>query len=253
LKSFFEASLLTLWSKLIGTGKIPDLLIQLINFAVLSVSIFLLCFIIFQKTRIGKAFFRFKEHFIERIVNKAIPISQVIRAAYGGEERNQEHFKKEISKHLLNSKRIHLLLISGHTMFYDEREKFIRDILKDISIKGCEKRDIRIKLLDRSTEEFQKRAQWFSQYLFKIDAINKCSYEEYVNRCQKNEIELKVFFPGCELRFYESMPLWRIHLFDDAIFLSLYQEGIPGHLTQILQFFSGNIIYEGFSKYFNML
>ena len=147
---------------------------------------------------------------------------------------------------------MYFLQVSSHTIFYDENEKFILTAFKNLTQTEIEKKDIRFKLLNKQSKHFIDRAKWFTGYLNRIEAPNRCSYEEYIRRCDQIVQDIKTIFPQAKIEFYDRSPIWRIGIFDETLFVSTYETGIEGHMTNIFQFYNKNPMYNGFLSYFNM-
>ena len=65
------------------------------------------------------------------------------------EERSADKYKAAMEEQIKKSTRIYFRLLSGHTMYYDEREVFILDALKRDSIDSSDFRSILSTILKR--------------------------------------------------------------------------------------------------------
>ena len=193
-------------------------------------------------------------HLFSVIVNFIKNVSFIAKK-YTAEERSTEKYKKAIEEQIKQSRRIYFRLISAHTMYYDEKEKFILDLLKKLTIAELDKKDIKIQLLDRSTISFEERARNFVDMMDKNGSPHRCSYEEYLKRCQDIENELSRIAGKDGISFYQRKYLWRLHIFDDVIFISTYSDTpqmTEGHLSSAYSFTRDcdDSLFDGFLKEF---
>lgn len=177
---------------------------------------------------------------------------------YTAEERSEGRYHKAIEEQIKNSTRIYIRLVSGHTMYYDGRESFVLNLLKDMSKNEVDKKDIKIQLLDRSNVSFEERAQRFVELMDKQQAKYRCSYKEYLKRCEEIEDNLEEIIGKNSISFYKRKYLWRLHIFDDVIFISSYSDGpemIEGHLSSAYSFNRecDASLFDGFLEEFNSL
>src|SRR3989338_3520751 len=174
-------------------------------------------------------------------------------------------FKKDMESSIEKSNKIYFLLLSSYTMCYDPREQFILEKLKNLSRSDLGKKEIKILLLDRDSKEFEERGKWFVNKMNQEDAPFRVkNYKEYYERCAQIEKKLKEllkYSPKSFIRFYKGKPRWRLHIFDEVVFVPTYRQNIDGHLTPLMRF-SRNInqqpnnlspVYHGFYLWFNDL
>jgi hypothetical protein len=187
------------------------------------------------------------------LINK----SPLVAKKYTVEERSSEKYKKAIREEIKSSKRIYFRLISAHTMFYDDIEKFIPQLLEEeFTIKKLEEKDVKIQLLDRATVCFNERARNFVGSLNKKNMTFSC--EEYLYRCRTIIERLERLFGKEKITYYQRKYLWRLLIFDDKIFMSAYFDKpglIEGHLTPAYAFSRefDPVIFDGFLEEFNSL
>jgi len=174
-------------------------------------------------------------------------------------DRGKDEFKQDIIKNIQNSKKIYFLVLSAYTMFYDEREKFILEALENLDRKKLKEKDIKILLLNRESKQFESRGRWFVKKMRRDRAPYRVKdYKEYVLRCEDIEKELQdIVKPSTEnaICYYDCSPIWRLHIFDDMVYVSIYKDDVGGHLTSLFRFEkeAHDTIYLGLSKYFNYL
>lgn len=189
------------------------------------------------------------------IINK----TPLITKRYTVEERSTEKYKEAIKEQFASSKRIYFRLLSAHTMFYDDKEKFIVNLLRKLSVEDIDdKRDIKIQLLDRSSSSFDERANNYINLMDLHDLPYKCSYQEYMTRCKKIENALIRIVGIDNVSFYSRRYLWRLYIFDNNIFVSTYSdkpEFIEGHLSTAYSFNRDCDVslFDGFLEEFNSL
>ncbi len=153
---------------------------------------------------------------------------------YTVEERCSENYRQALTEQISKSNRIYFRLISAHTMFHDPKETFILEALKKLPLGELEKRDIRIQLLARDCEAFNERARNFIESMEKDQLPERITYDEYLRRCQKIEDTLLRILGEKRIAFYRRKHLWRLHIFDDILFVSSYKDDpdmIQGHLS----------------------
>jgi hypothetical protein len=56
-----------------------------------------------------------------------------------------------------------------------------------------------------------------------------------------------------QLRLYDMLPVWRLYIFDDRIFISSYSPDKEGHDTQELEVSSATDLYRAFDREFEYL
>ncbi len=186
------------------------------------------------------------------ILNKIPLFSQ----QYTAEERNTEKYKKALSEKIKTSKRIYFRLLSAHTMFYDDKEKFILNLFNNFTENDKREKDIKIQLMSREAITFEERAHSFVRAKEKENSA--FSYDEYMERCKHIETRLTEIFGREKIKFYQRKYLWRLHIFDDTIFISNYSD-IPemteGHLAPAYSFNRecDASLFDGFLKKFESL
>lgn len=170
--------------------------------------------------------------------------------------RSGEKLKERIDRNIKTSRKIYFSLLSAHTMFYSDQETFIAEAIKSLSGTELENKDIKFLLLDRNQPSFKKRGEWFIQEMnLKRYAYRLRNYEEYLRCCNDIEKEIRKISPNTELKFYSRFPTWRMFIFDDELFVSIYQHQIEGHLSTVYVFKRvsddpKNSLYWGFYAYF---
>lgn len=172
---------------------------------------------------------------------------------YSGEERGSEDYKKIVIKYLKESQKVRFVLLSAYTMFYDEREFFIKDTLEKIPKEKRVQKEIIFLLLDPESREFNVRAKWFVKRISKLptnDPRRVNNLEEYKNRCRSIIINLEKLGT---VKYYCSIPIWRLQIFDRTVFVSTYGRERDGHLTNVLQFPAEHPMYDGFYKFFDSI
>lgn len=177
---------------------------------------------------------------------------------YTREERSADKYRKAIEEQIKKSNRIYFRLISGHTMFHVKDEMFILDALRSIPDTERERKDIKIQLLDRRTVSFEERAKKFVETMERERRPERISYQEYVRRCELIEQEFIRLVKRERVCFYQRKYLWRLHIFDDRIFISTYcdkPEWVEGHLSPAYSFNreSDASLFDGFLTEFNSL
>jgi hypothetical protein len=199
--------------------------------------------------------------FRRRIVHKWYQVPQLIETVYLPIDREGEWYRSDIEHQIGSSRRIHLRLISAYTMFYEEREKFIYEKLNRLG-SGVGAKDVRIQLLDRQSPYFQNRAAWYVDKMQRENAPHRPdSVEHYIQRCIEIENIIKARFPHVKIEFYQREPLWRLHIFDDVLYVSTYYDidgPEEGHRTTVFRLRRDdggveNIIYFGLAKEFEAL
>lgn len=146
-------------------------------------------------------------------------------------ERTGDSFQEMLIGHLAKSHKIYFRLISGDTMFHDPVEQFILETLDLPQTENTPNCDRRVQLLDRSTEEFRTRAQWFVHENLDQHRAGRplVSLDHYIHACEDNERTFRQ--RGFRIFRYRSHPNWRLHIFDDAAFVSSYGDREEGHRT----------------------
>lgn len=188
-------------------------------------------------------------------VVKIVHNSPLVAKKYTAEERSTEKYKNAMKEQFEKSNRIYLRLISAHTMFYDDKERFIVETLRKFNREELKKKDIRIQLLDKGTKLFIERAHDFVK-LLESDNITS-SYDEYIDQCKNIENRLAELIEKKNISFYERKYLWRLHIFDNVIFISTYID-VPeagGHLAPAYSFDRDcdASLFDGFLKEFTSL
>lgn len=199
-------------------------------------------------------------HVVRILFYKAVSIvrAPTMGIKYTKAERSTKKYKQAIELQIKNSNRMYFRLLSGYTMFYDDREKFILKSLEDVFKKDKDSKNIKIQLMDRTMESFEERGRSFVDLMGEKDMSYKCSYEEYLGRCETIERNLKEIVGEENVSLYKRKYLWRLHIFDDKIFISTYSdlpELIEGHLSSAYAFSReyDPILFDGFCRDFESL
>lgn len=188
----------------------------------------------------------------------AISQSPIVIIRYTVEEKSKNKYIQAIKEQIKNSKRIYFRLLSGHTMFYEE-EMFIRDVLNEMPQEILRKKDIKIQLLDRQAPSFSERANKFVADMWDKNLPHRITYEEYIKRCMLAEKELISLLGSQRVTFYKRKYLWRLHIFDERIFISTYYDDpkliIEGHKSPSYSFNRecDVSLFDGFLEEFNSL
>jgi hypothetical protein len=175
------------------------------------------------------------------------------KRSFTAEEREFDNFKRQFKAHLLKSHTLDFLLLSGHTMFYDAKEIFIMKCLKEMGT-SLRERPFRVLLLNPRCRAFHARAKMFIRSAeAELDPGRPDNEEVYFRRCK--EIIEKFRTLGAVVRFYQIDSVFRLHLFEDTVFVSFYGQATGGHLTMGYRFDKEDetSIYFGFKKYFDSI
>ena len=113
-------------------------------------------------------------------------------------------------------------LLSGRTMYFDGKEKFILDALKNLPPEKLKAKDIKIQLMEMDSPLFNDRAGEAIAALEKTDPNKRISFNEYLELCKNIERDLTRTFGKDKVHFYQRKYLWRLHIFDDLILISNY-------------------------------
>ncbi len=161
---------------------------------------------------------------------------------YSEGERATKLFRNHLCRSLKESAHVYLLLFSGYTMVHEE-EKFILEAFKQLSVTELEAKDIRILVLDPECKFWETRATAFLE-----SKKNWRSLAEYKQLCEDARHVLSRI-PCVNVATYNGTPpLWRLHIFDDYMFVSRYSEpGDPdfreGHRTEVVSIKRQNPMY----------
>ncbi len=166
---------------------------------------------------------------------------------FPGRARTLEVYRKDVADNIQNSTKIYILAVTGYSFFYDQREIFMSECLSRYALND-ENKDIRFKFLDPRSKIWHDRVYW---YLNKLKTFGVPpglnppeSVEEYELRCRNIEEKLSKAWPY-SISFYENEPFYRIFIFDDCLFISLYGKydlrgthtftTEEGHLTPVIR------------------
>ena len=149
----------------------------------------------------------------------------------------QDHirFKNLMEDQIKKSNKIYMRLLSGRTMYFDGKEKFILDALKNLPPEKLRAKDIKIQLVEMDSPLFMERAGEAIASLGKTDPNKEISINEYIELCKNVEADLVKTFGEEKTRFYQRKYLWRLHIFDDMILISNYGDG-PSYLFDSVPF-----------------
>lgn len=215
-------------------------LILYIAFAIISLIVYYLTSILTDKLNIKQNARKCFYWLLEKTYQKIKKIHPKVSRSYLPRERDGESYRQAITEQIRKSHRVYLRLLNAHTMFYDERENFISDILENLPFKQLRgEKDIKIQLLDESTKYYSERASKFVDKMNKEDHKHKCPYPEYLERCKKIKKHLEEMIAPERISFYKRKYLWRLLIFDDVIFISTYSDSpelIEGHLSTAYAF-----------------
>jgi cell division protein FtsL len=174
------------------------------------------------------------------------------KSVFSVEEREQEDYQDRITDLIKTSHTIHLLLLSGYTMFWDDRESSLLKAIQALSPEERAEKDFRILMLHPESDHWKSRARLFVRKMKNALGNGRVrTVEEYKQRCLNIISDLEKL--GATINFYTFEPQWRLHIFDSAVFISFYGRETDGHLTSCYCFpkTDENSIYHGFTKYFN--
>jgi len=176
-----------------------------------------------------------------------------VKKVFRGDERNSIQLRHSIIDAMGKSNTMRLLLLSGYTMFFDSKERYIYDTLKRLRENDHDKKVMAL-ILNPESKAWEHRAKWF------IKEMNKTSepamvidVKEYKERCYKIITELKKI--GAKVRLYNNIPIWRMHILDQYVFLSAYTSKNSGHLTSMYRFAKLDVdsMHHSLTKYFDDL
>ena len=161
---------------------------------------------------------------------------------YLAEERTGGQFQDDIKRSIKSSDRMYCLLISAHTLVYED-EKFILDALQSLPNNKLRKKDLKILLLSRETEVWVTRSNLLVANRLSNDGLN---LDAYISRCAEAELVLKQCH--AKIAHYNSDPRWRLYLFDNRVYVSRYAappEGfVEGHKNHLAAFDRGHPMFE---------
>jgi hypothetical protein len=168
-----------------------------------------------------------------------------------------ESYKKDIERRVRDSSKIYLLFVTAETIIFDPRERFIADALRNLPHEFLQKKDIRIKLRFSKSDSFEERSRWFREELNRNrEPWAPLTIEEHQARINAVVQEL-YSITGKEVEYYHTEPLWRLIIFDDAMFVATYidinQRRVQGRLASVEYVPSMSPIYNGLTNYFNII
>jgi hypothetical protein len=174
--------------------------------------------------------------------------------AYSKEAGRTKEFREEIIKHIRSSRKVYFKLVSAHTMFYSDDEKYILEALQSLSPEVRGRKDIRFQLWDTESRYWKERAFRYLPVLKGDPRTPSVSgLDAYKDRCKDIVEQIKNSIGG-EPVLYERYPTWRIFIFDRAVFVSHYVEDFEeGHKTQCVKFPVKNGMYAAFLQHFMSL
>lgn len=212
--------------------------------------------------------FLFRTKLVQNIIKKGKKVyrnclnffnkSPAVVKKFTVEERSADKYRVAMEEQIKKSKRIYLRLLSGHTMYFDEKETFILNALKNLSQKEIEAKNIKIQLMDRAADSFNERARKFVTLLEENNSPQRISYDEYLRRCKEVELKLIQTLGNERIKFYRRKYLWRLHIFDNVIFISTYSDEpnlVEGHLSPAYSFHReyDQSLFDAFLSEFNSL
>lgn len=169
--------------------------------------------------------------------------------------RTEQAFIDDLKANIVRSNKIHILSISGNTMFNDERERFVPETLFAQSYK----KDVKFKFLSPDAPIWSERARWYVEKLRRSGASSPLTIDEYKEECGNIAMRLCGCWPK-SVSYYSREPFYRMHIFDDCLFISLYGfyddrkifSWEEGHLTEVLKInrTPGNPLYDIFCSIF---
>lgn len=229
---------------------------------IIAIFVFLLGYIgvyKFFSSKLGRNFYIWWRNFrIILLIGLFPKFKKFLTLVFPPEYRSTEDYQERIIQNVKTSTKIYFLLLNGHTMFYD-REKFIIETMRNLPSKQLKNKDIRFQIMNKNQPSYRKRAEWFIKKMKeREDDFRVRNYEEYSGRCIEIERNVLTFFPNANIHHYDTFPIWRLFIFDNEIFVSVYQEEIEGHLSAIYliqkaQDSPKTSLYWGFYDYFTTL
>lgn len=198
------------------------------------------------QTRLGTYLYRLWKSFEDqasyaiRFVLRVPP-----RKIYREGERASREFRGHVCRSIRYSRHMYFLLFAGYTMVYED-ESFILEAIRELSLKQLQSADIRFLLLDPQSQHWLLRAKDFVEARRGSGRVN--NVDEYKEMCRQARTTIEQI-PGVQIVNYDGAPpLWRLHIFDDYVFVSRYSEhGDPefkeGHRTWVAAFSPNNPMY----------
>jgi hypothetical protein len=180
-------------------------------------------------------------------------------------DRTGQEYKAEIENLIHSSSKVYILGATGHSFFNEDRESFVTKALLTHSIGDqAKQKDVRFKFMNCDSNKWEARADWFLERLKKAGNTKYATTRDYKEECQKNCNLLLSAWPG-SVRYYNSDPYYRMLIFDDCLFISLYGtftgahcstfEREEGHLTTVVKIknTASNPLYNVFSCIYESL
>jgi len=169
------------------------------------------------------------------------------------QSQRPDDYKSSVIENLHSSRSAKLLLLSGYTMFYDN-EHYLLDEIGAIG-KSTEK-EFSVLLLNPYSSAFKSRGSVFVRRLrarSNTDPAHIRKMSEYIQRAIDIRKQLEKLLPHAKIAYYDSQPTWRLHIFDNYLFMSSYDEDKDGHLTEAFRIPNTHPMYKAFNIYFDRL
>jgi hypothetical protein len=153
--------------------------------------------------------------------------------------------KPFIIQKLRKASSIKILLIGGGTIAEDNKAEML-DILRHRALEGVMEIKILLEnphsqnMLNRVTELKSLRPKKYS-----LDAV-QIGIENNARKIMLNENKIQV-------RYYETLPIWRMFILDDVAIISAYLANKEGHETQELVLEKGTDLFDAFSRNFDAI
>lgn len=206
----------------------------------------------FLKTKVG-AVLALKWHKFLKRITKRYSNQYLKNVFFIGEERKNGQYRKEINKQIKKSKKLYFLLITGYNMYYTKDEFFVIKALQKLNDQEKKQKDIKIGLLDRNCPYFKQRANRYLKWLKENEHPARCeTLAEYITKCEQIENSLRTLLPTAKFFFYQEKPIWRLHVFDDSIFVSNYTKD-SAFLTHSCEMSALSSVYQGFTAFLDEL
>jgi hypothetical protein len=163
---------------------------------------------------------------------------------FSEEERSGKEFKRDMATSIQSSPFVFCLLFAGYTMVYDEREQFLLNALLKLTADQKAAKDIRFLFLNRDSEQWKQRASLMVEHNPHLKDLG-----EYRRLCEAAEVHIHTVLPKAKIAFYDALPSWRLHIFEDHLFVSYYSGPpdspfIDGHLTSAVAFNADTDMYK---------
>lgn len=182
-----------------------------------------------------------------------VAIKKVIPQTYRftGQGSARSSYIKAVTAAMRESKSASFLLVSAHTMAYeDSAEGFIKKLLLSPELEG---KRARFLLQRRDHPTFFSRARMF--VLREGGRVSLSCIDDYEKRCETTEQFLRTEIGLSEdgLRFYFSPPIFRMLAFDSVLFIGHYNPNQSGHLTGMVQVSKTTdpVLFASLSQYYD--